>query len=176
MGKMKIHELAKELGVASKEIIEKAQKLGLKITSHLSNIDEEQANQIRKQYSNKAEKNTGKTTEGENNKKEKKEKSSPVIIRREVILSDDEEEKKEEKKDNRRKDVGFVERRNKDYNIVYRNKTVKPLTVNELFGLGKKEEKKEEKKEIKKEEKKYKHLNYVENINCNNKFPVYYAQ
>lgn len=147
MGKMKIHELAKELGVASKEIIEKAQKLGLKITSHLSNIDEEQANQIRKQYSNKAEKNTGKTTEGENNKKEKKEKSSPVIIRREVILSDDEEEKKEEKKDNRRKDVGFVERRNKDYNIVYRNKTVKPLTVNELFGLGKKEEKKEEKKE-----------------------------
>jgi len=151
---MKIHELAKELGVASKEIIEKAQKLGLKITSHLSNIDEEQANQIRKQYSNKAEKNTGKTTEGENNKKEKKEKSSPVIIRREVILSDDEEEKKEEKKDNRRKDVGFVERRNKDYNIVYRNKTVKPLTVNELFGLGKKEEKKEEKKEIKKEEKK----------------------
>ena len=154
MGKMKIHELAKELGVASKEIIEKAQKLGLKITSHLSNIDEEQANQIRKQYSNKAEKNTGKTTEGENNKKEKKEKSSPVIIRREVILSDDEEEKKEEKKDNRRKDVGFVERRNKDYNIVYRNKTVKPLTVNELFGLGKKEEKKEEKKEIKKEEKK----------------------
>ena len=34
-------------------------------------IDEEQANQIRKQYSNKAEKNTGKTTEGENNKKEK---------------------------------------------------------------------------------------------------------
>jgi len=154
LGKMKIHELAKELGVASKEIIEKAQKLGLKITSHLSNIDEEQANQIRKQYSNKAEKNTGKTTEGENNKKEKKEKSSPVIIRREVILSDDEEEKKEEKKDNRRKDVGFVERRNKDYNIVYRNKTVKPLTVNELFGLGKKEEKKEEKKEIKKEEKK----------------------
>lgn len=154
MGKMKIHELAKEIGVASKEIIEKAQKLGLKITSHLSNIDEEQANQIRKQYSNKAEKNTGKTTEGENNKKEKKEKSSPVIIRREVILSDDEEEKKEEKKDNRRKDVGFVERRNKDYNIVYRNKTVKPLTVNELFGLGKKEEKKEEKKEIKKEEKK----------------------
>ena len=154
MGKMKIHELAKEIGVASKEIIEKAQKLGLKITSHLSNIDEEQANQIRKQYSNKAEKNTGKTTEGENNKKEKKEKSSPVIIRREVILSDDEEDKKEEKKDNRRKDVGFVERRNKDYNIVYRNKTVKPLTVNELFGFGKKEEKKEEKKEIKKEEKK----------------------
>ena len=154
MGKMKIHELAKEIGVASKEIIEKAQKLGLKITSHLSNIDEEQANQIRKQYSNKAEKNTGKTTEGENNKKEKKEKSSPVIIRREVILSDDEEDKKEEKKDNRRKDVGFVERRNKDYNIVYRNKTVKPLTVNELFGFGKKEEKKEEKKDIKKEEKK----------------------
>ena len=37
------------------------------------------------------------------------------------------------------KDVGFVKRRNNnDYNIVYRNKPNKPLTVNELFGLGKK--------------------------------------
>ena len=69
--------------------------------------------------------------------KEKKEKSSPVIIRREVILSDDEEEKKEEKKDNRRKDVGFVERKNKDFNIVYRNKPSKPMTFDELFGKKK---------------------------------------
>ena len=46
--------------------------------------------------------------------------------------------KKDNKKAEERKDVGFVKRRNNnDYNIVYRNKPNKPLTVNELFGLGK---------------------------------------
>ena len=41
--------------------------------------------------------------------------------------------------------VGFVERKqNKDYNIVYRNKPNKPMTVSELFGLSSKEEKKED--------------------------------
>ena len=50
---------------------------------------------------------------------------------------------KRRKENEPRKDVGFVNRRNdKDYNIVYRNKPNKPLTVNELFGLNKKEEKK----------------------------------
>ena len=45
-----------------------------------------------------------------------------------------------------------MERKKKDYNIVYRNKPTKPMTVDELFGIKKepkKEEKKEEKVEIK---------------------------
>ena len=163
LGKMKIHELAKELGVTSKEILEKAKMLGVEVTSHLSNIDEEQANNIRKTYSkstknsddNKVKEDVKDNTnnnESKNNKDNKKEnktvnkkdtkKDTPVIIRREVILNDDEELKKEDKKVEDRKDVGFVKRRNNnDYNIVYRNKPNKPLTVNELFGLGKKEEK-----------------------------------
>ena len=172
LGKMKIHELAKELGVTSKEILEKAKMLGVEVTSHLSNIDEEQANNIRKTYSkstknsddNKVKEDVKDNTnnnESKNNKDNKKEnktvnkkdtkKDTPVIIRREVILNDDEELKKEDKKVEDRKDVGFVKRRNNnDYNIVYRNKPNKPLTVNELFRLGKKEEKPkvEEKKQI----------------------------
>ena len=158
MGKLKIYELAKELGATSKEILAKATELGIKVASHLSNIDEEQANKIRKEYKEKTnisnkkeERNSGEV------KKEKKEKSAPVIIRREVILTDEEEEKKEEKQKNEsRKDVGFVERKKNDYNIVYRNKTVKPLTVNELFGLGKKEEEVQNKKEDVKEVKEVK--------------------
>ena len=77
-------------------------------------------------------------------KKEKNEE--PVIIRRAVIINDDEEEKRREeeqkRKEQRRKnDVGFIEKnRNKDYNIVYREKPTKPMTVSELFGIGKKEE------------------------------------
>ena len=53
LGKLKIYELAKELGATSKEILAKATELGIKVASHLSNIDEEQANKIRKEYKEK---------------------------------------------------------------------------------------------------------------------------
>ena len=48
MGKLKVHELAKELGISSKEIIEKAKELGTEITSHLSSVDDTLAEKIRK--------------------------------------------------------------------------------------------------------------------------------
>ena len=44
--KIKIHELAKDLGVSSKEIIVKAQELGLDVKNHLSSINEEDAKKI----------------------------------------------------------------------------------------------------------------------------------
>ena len=47
MGKIKIHELAKELKIGNKELIEIANKLGLGVTSHLNAIDEKDANRIR---------------------------------------------------------------------------------------------------------------------------------
>ena len=148
MGKIKIHELAKEIGMSSKDVLEKAKSLGIDVTSHLSNVTDEQATEIRNAYSKNNKNNVKKENKVENKKETKKEtkkdnkKDTPVIIRREVILNDEEDSKKETKKSEERKDVGFVKRRNSnDYNIVYRNKPNKPLTVNELFGLGKKEEK-----------------------------------
>ena len=146
MGKLKVHELAKELGVQSKEIIAKAKELGVEISSHLSNVDDSIVEKIRKKYG-KSEQAETKTKN--NVKKPVSKKETPVIIRREVILTENEEEKgKTSKKEETRKDVGFVKRRNNnEFNIVYRNKQNKPLTVSELFGLNKKEEpkKKEEK-------------------------------
>ena len=125
MGKVKIHEIAIKIGVNSKEVLEKALELGLDVKSHMSSVDEVDAKKIESKFSGV--------------KKEiKDKKEGPVIIRREVIVSDYEsekikEEKKIEKKQNR--DVGFIERERKtDYNIVYRNKPNKPLTVSELFG------------------------------------------
>ena len=164
MGKIKIHEIAKKLGLASKEVLDKAQSLDIDVKSHLSAVTDEEAEKIEKALKEE----TGKA---KNNKKEKTvkkdkndvKKDEPVIIRREVIISDEELNKKEEeekvkKQREREKQLGFVERnKNKDFNIVYRNKQTKPLTVEELFGLKKKEEPKpktEEKvKEVKKEEK-----------------------
>ena len=135
MGKIKIHEIAKKLGVNSKDVLEKAQELGLDVKTHMSSVDESEAKKIEAKFSNN------------NTKKEVKEKrDNPVIIRREVIMTDSDATKKEEIKKEQTKrdrDVGFIERQRKtDYNIVYRNKPTKPLTVSELF--GKKEEPKKE--------------------------------
>ena len=140
MGKIKIHEIAKKIGVNSKEVLEKALELGLDVKTHMSSVDESDAKKIEAKFSNA------------NTKKEVKEKrDNPVIIRREVIMSDSDIKKKQEtKKDEtkRDRDVGFIERQRKtDYNIVYRNKPTKPLTVSELFG------KKEEPKKVKEPEK-----------------------
>ena len=128
MGKIKIHEIAKKVGLTSKEVIEK----------------DEQAVRLEQALSNDKIKNVGKKEK----KVKEKEIETPVIIRRELIISDDDkktEKQQENKHSDNRKDVGFVEReKNQNYNIVYRNKPTKPLTVNELFGI--KEPKKEEPK------------------------------
>ena len=188
MGKIKIHEIAKEVGLTSKEIIKIANELGIGVTSHLSAVDIEESNKIKsnidayKKGSDKIKKEENKETSKVSNKPVNKETTSnskknetPVIIRREVIISEDEENDKKTKKENKNqseRNVGFVERTNKkDYNIVYRNKQTKPLTVSELFGLKPKEEQKKEPKErlpetvSEEKESQEKHENIVENKN-----------
>lgn len=103
----------------------------------------------------------GKNEKEEEKKDDKKQMGhEPFIIRREVILKDDKNKKStqiETKKPDTRSDLGKVQKKsiNQDYNIVYRDKKEKPLSVSELFGLKpKKEEKKEVEKEVKKEIKK----------------------
>ena len=153
MGKMKIHEIAKELGLTSKDVIAKANELGMDVKSHLSSVEDADAEKIRNSFNIKKKESEVKTEKKQKENRSKKDEA-PVIIRREVIITEEQKnEKKEENKKDNRENVGFVERRkNQDYNIVYRNKPTKPLTVNELFGI-KSEEKKEEKKvEPKKEE------------------------
>lgn len=152
MGKIKLYDIAKEFDMSSKDILAIAVKLNIDAKSHLSSVSDEDAERIRKEA-----KNTNKTKPNNVKKDSKKvadnKGATPVIIRREVIVEDTTKksavpEKKEEKKSN---NVGFVERKNKDFNIVYRNKPSKPMTFDELFGK-KKEDKKEEKVEEKKVE------------------------
>ena len=139
LGKIKIHEIAKKIGIASKDVVKRAQELGINVKNHLSSIEIEEAEKLEKDLKQKKPNKEEKSENKENKKENKKTKrEKPVIIRREVIISDEQvpknkEEKRKEKKD---KNIGFIERdTNKDYNIVYRNKQTKPLTVSELFGL-----------------------------------------
>ena len=132
MGKIKIHEIAKKLGLASKEVLEVANKLQIEVKNHLSGVSEDDAKRIEKEIGKNGEIPEDKETNKKQiNKKEKKkekqvkkdskkEESAPVIIRREVIITQDEpEKKKQDKKEQKKNNVGFVERKqNKDYNIV----------------------------------------------------------
>ena len=137
MGKIKLYELAKEMNVSSKDLLEKAKKLGIELKSHLSVVSDEDVKKL-KEDNNETE---NKPKKSEKKHEEKTKKDNPVIIRREVIIQDEpkkEERKVEKKEDNKNP---FVQRnQNRDYNIVYRNKPEKPMTVSELFGLGKKKE------------------------------------
>ena len=64
LGKTKIYDIAKELGLTSKEVIEIAQKLNIEAKSHLSSLEDEEVKRIKE--------NAGKE------KTVKKEKSSAV--------------------------------------------------------------------------------------------------
>ena len=156
MGKIKIYDIAKELNLTSKEVLEVAKKLNIDAKSHLSSIDEEQAKDIKNEITKKEKNKQTKETKSNQKVETKKEEKAPVIIRREVIITQEEQAKKKEvvKKEEKKNNVGFIERRqNKDYNIVYRNKPNKPMTVSELFGL-KKEEKTNKNTSINNDEKK----------------------
>ena len=169
MGKIKIYDIAKKCDLPSKEVLEIARKLNIDVKSHLSGVEDEEAKKIEEKLKSgnneqkqekKAEKKNEKLTSNKGKSEAKKDEKAPVIIRREVIISEEEEKEKKkekEKKQEKKNSVGFVERKqNKDYNIVYRNRPSKPMTVSELFGLGKtepKKEEKEEKEEVKQENK-----------------------
>ena len=148
--KVKIHEIAKKLGLSSKEVLEKAKALGIEASSHLSGLEDNDAKRLEESFKKQdnTKKSEDKPKKSKETKPKKEVKEEPVIIRRQVILEENEEKnKKDKKQENSRKDVGFIEReKNKDYNIVYRNKPTKPLTVSELFGK-KETPKKEEKQE-----------------------------
>ena len=148
MGKIKLYEIAKELDISSKELAQKVKQIGIDVKSHLSALTDEEAEKIREKFGNKVNQDSSK--EEKKNKKENanNKKENPVIIRREVII--EEETKNNKVKENKPKENNnpFIQRKqNKDYNIVYRNKPEKPMTVSELFGLNKKEKKEEEKVE-----------------------------
>ena len=157
MGKIKIYEIAKNLNLTSKQVLDVAQELNIDVKSHLSGVEEEEAKKIEEHFSTNKSKKQEKQVSNKEKVESKKEEKAPVIIRREVIISEEDEQAKKkemEKKQAKKNNVGFVERRqNKDYNIVYRNKQSKPMTVSELFGLNKEKTKKEEVKEEKVEEK-----------------------
>ena len=78
MGKIKVYELAKELGMQSKELVDKLINMKYDIKNHMSSLEDSDVEKIRKQLKNEKE------SSSDSAKKNKKVPVSPVIIRREV--------------------------------------------------------------------------------------------
>ncbi len=147
MGKMKLYELAKEMDVSSKDLLEQAKEMGINIKSHLSVISDDDAKNLKAKYQRKGVTDVKPKEEKKPKKENSQKKDNPVIIRREVIIEEEgNKEKKQEPKRNDNKNPFVQRNQKKDYNIVYRNKPTKPMTVSELFGLNKDEKKVENKK------------------------------
>ncbi|MBP3831769.1 MAG: translation initiation factor IF-2 [Clostridia bacterium] len=165
LGKIKIYDLAKELNLASKELLQKVKEMGIEAKSHLSSISDEDVEKIRKNISKKTVNDDSKKKENKNvaTKGKKDEKETPVIIRREVIIEEDNKKEVTKKQETKQNKNPFVQRKDKkDFNIVYRNRPEKPLTVSELFGLNKGNKKEEPKKEEVKETKEVKEVKKIE--------------
>ncbi len=173
MGKMKFYDLAKELNIPSKELLEKAKSIGIEIKSYLSNIEDEDSKKIRERFGVKSKNsNDVKPKENKPKKENTSKKDNPVIIRREVIIKEEVQDEKKFEKTKRDKQNSFEKRKDKkNFNIVYRNKPEKPLTVSELFGLDKENKKKQEDVEVKnkmKEEQLPKKAEIKEEVSRNN--------
>ena len=103
MGKIKIYEIAKKLGLASKEVVEMAGKLNIEVKNHMSSVSEEDAGKIEKTLKNKVDNKleNAKRDSKTDTKGSKKEEKAPVIIRREVLI---EEKNKEENTETKKED------------------------------------------------------------------------
>lgn len=63
MGKIKVYELAKELGISNNEMIDRLNKLGYTVKSHLSALDDEMVEKARKNIKKKEVKKSGEPKE-----------------------------------------------------------------------------------------------------------------
>lgn len=83
MGKLKVYELAKEMNLSNTEMLDKINKMGISVKSHLSTLEENEVNKIR--------------GNGKKSVKEEKKQEQVHIIRRNVRVINTDEEGKEVK-------------------------------------------------------------------------------
>ncbi len=95
MGKIKIHEIAKKLGLTSKEVLEIANKLNIEAKSHLSGVSEDDANKIEKSI---AEKSTKIEEKNESKNKEEKIESNSKEANNELKSQKENNEKSKSEK------------------------------------------------------------------------------
>ncbi|MGO1579810.1 MAG: translation initiation factor IF-2 [Peptoniphilaceae bacterium] len=82
MSKMRVHALAKEIGISSRELLNKLENMGIEVKNHMSSLEENEINKVRESLkeNNTNDKNSSKLNSNENkssiNSREKKDKST----------------------------------------------------------------------------------------------------
>ena len=54
MAKVRVHEIAKDLGMTSKDMVDTLLNMGLDVKNHMSTLEESQANWVKKQLEEKS--------------------------------------------------------------------------------------------------------------------------
>jgi len=68
--KMRIYELAKEIGITTKELMDKLDELNIKVGSHMSSVDQEEAELLKEYIMEEKENNQRENNQRENNQRE----------------------------------------------------------------------------------------------------------
>ncbi|MDO5715005.1 MAG: translation initiation factor IF-2 [Tissierellia bacterium] len=74
MSKIRVHALAKEVGISSKELILKLQELNIPVKNHMSTLVEEDANKVRQSFAKGTEGKSSQQSQDNINKKQKQTK------------------------------------------------------------------------------------------------------
>ncbi len=103
MSKIRVYQLAKELDMGNKELIGKLSELGIKTNSHMSTLEEDEANLVIELV-----KEESKTSEEKSEPKEKK--TSPGKAEKEKPFKKDNEKKEEKEVRGKRKDKKMTQK------------------------------------------------------------------
>ncbi|MDH8676585.1 translation initiation factor IF-2 [Fusibacter bizertensis] len=126
MSKTRIHELAKEINVSTKDLIDSAHQLGYEVKNHMSTLEDQEIKQLKGRFMKKASEGTESKTDKVNETKETKPVTSgstpatdattgePKPEKHHKIIYDRTKEIKEE--ENRRSQSRPYDNRNKNYN------------------------------------------------------------
>ncbi len=94
MTKLRIYELAKELSISSKDLMEKAQDLGIETSSHMNSLESEEVELLRELFNDEDDKTNNNENnmenEGEdiNNQEIKQNNQNTIEIEEEIIVKD----------------------------------------------------------------------------------------
>ncbi|MBB6216522.1 translation initiation factor IF-2 [Anaerosolibacter carboniphilus] len=88
MSKLRVYQLAKELGISSKEVIEKLSEFGVEVANHMSALEEDEANIIIELYGV-----DDKKAKKPNNKMNHKQDNEPVVEKQKETIQKVEEKK-----------------------------------------------------------------------------------
>ncbi|MDU5805889.1 MAG: translation initiation factor IF-2 [Peptoniphilus harei] len=111
MSKIRVHALAKEIGITSKELILKLNELEISVKNHMSTLDSAEEEKVRKLYNKSSSKNESPVkNENSEKKRDNRKKNNPNKEKQNVKNLDNKKSKKDNNNKNSKKDFNNKEK------------------------------------------------------------------